>query len=482
VPYGNCWAIWNNEAPELLLSGPAGTGKSRAILEKLHYLCDHKFPGMRALIVRKTRESLTESGLVTYEDKVLPAGHAVLHAGGQRRMRQAYHYPNGSTVVVGGMDKPSKTLSTEFDFIYVQEAIELAEHDWEMLTRPLRNGVMPYQQIIADTNPDAPTHWLKRRCDAGKTLLLESRHEDNPVLWDRGKSEWTEAGRAYIAKLDALTGARKPRLRYGRWVQAEGVVYEGWNVSVHLIDRFPIPRHWRRFWSIDFGFTNPFVWQQWAMDGDGRLFLIREIYKSKRLIEDHARRILEVVRRDIPPDELRQLGDQLGPYHPQAILCDPEDAEGRATLEKYLGMRTQAAQKSVLDGIQAVAGRLADAGDGKPRLFILRDSLDERDPELDESKVPCCTAEEFDSYIWKTPATTALADRTNKPDEPLDKHNHGMDAMRYLCYHFERPTLRLPDAGAINDPYKRREIDNYRSRSVERGMYGRGRERDLDEE
>jgi hypothetical protein len=232
-PFGAALALMNCRAPEVVIAGPAGTGKSRAVLEKLH-ICAQNYPGMRGLIVRKTRESLTESALVTFEEKVLPEGSSIA-LGPQRRLRQAYHYPNGSEIVIGGMDKPSKVMSTEFDFIYPQEAIELSEHDWESLTTRLRNGVMPYQQIVGDTNPDAPTHWLKRRADRGATVFLESRHEDNPVLWDGRRADWTDIGSVYIEKLDALTGARKPRLRFGKWVQAEGVVYEGWDRAIHLI-------------------------------------------------------------------------------------------------------------------------------------------------------------------------------------------------------------------------------------------------------
>src|SRR5579871_192987 len=199
-------------AKEVVLSGPAGTGKSRACLEKLH-ICAEKYAKMRGLIVRKTRESLTESALVTWEKKVVPAGHAALTAV-RRNFRQGYQYPNGSEIVVGGMDKPSKVMSTEYDLIFVQEGIELAEGDWEALTTRLRNGKMPFQQLIGDTNPDSPTHWLKRRADAGQTVLLESRHEDNPTVTPE-----------YLATLDALTGARRLRLRFGKWVQAEGQVY-----------------------------------------------------------------------------------------------------------------------------------------------------------------------------------------------------------------------------------------------------------------
>jgi phage terminase large subunit len=131
-------------------------------------------------------------------------------------MRQSYNYPNGSNIVVGGLDDSQRVMSTEYDMIYVMEAIETTENDWENLTTRLRNGVMPYQQIIADTNPDSPTHWLKvQRANKGLTRMIECRHEDNPVLYDRAKGEWTKAGLVYIDTLDRLTGPRKDRLRLG---------------------------------------------------------------------------------------------------------------------------------------------------------------------------------------------------------------------------------------------------------------------------
>ncbi|HXG66939.1 MAG TPA: phage terminase large subunit [Blastocatellia bacterium] len=398
--------LFYERGDEMLLSGPAGTGKSRACLEFLHLVAS-KYPAMRGLIVRKTRESLSESGLVTFEEKVLPA-LSTLRQGPSRRLRQLYAYPNGSQLVGGGMDRASRVMSTEFDLIYVQEATELSEDDWEMLTTRLRNGRVPYQQLIADCNPGPPTHWLKRRSDRGLVRLIESRHEDNPELWDHQRGAWTERGAAYIAKLDRLTGARRLRLRHGLWAMAEGMVYgDVWDPAVHLIDRFPIPADWPRYWVVDFGFTNPFVFQAWAEDHDGRLYRYREIYYTRRLVEDLARAILAAER-----DEAR----------PVAIICD-HDAEDRATLERHLGLGTTPARKSVSDGIQAVAARLRKAGDGKPRLFFLRDSLVGRDPQLAEDKRPTCTEEEFEGYVWQEAGAKEM---------PVKQDDHGLDCVRYL--------------------------------------------------
>jgi len=70
-PIGAALTAFYSRAPEVLLSGPARTGKSRALLKLMH-LRASKYPGSRHLIARKTRASLSESGLVTFEEKVLP--------------------------------------------------------------------------------------------------------------------------------------------------------------------------------------------------------------------------------------------------------------------------------------------------------------------------------------------------------------------------------------------------------------------------
>jgi PBSX family phage terminase large subunit len=411
-PFGVAQDLFYRKDAEVVLSGPAGTGKSRAVLEKVH-LCATLYPGMRALILRKTRESLSESALVTWETKVLPENHPAL-AGPMRRLRQAYSYPNGSEVNIAGLDKPQKVMSTEYDLIYVQEAIEVTENDWEMVTTRLRNGVMPYQQILGDTNPDAPNHWLKRRADSGQLCMLESRHEDNPVLWDRKRNDWTPAGRVYISKLDNLTGARKPRLRYGKWVQAEGAVYEDWDRLLHVTDR-EIPSSWRRIRAIDFGYTNPFVCQWWAIDPDGRMLLYRELYRTQRLVKDHAADIKRLSE-----------GERI-----EATVAD-HDAEDRATLHDA-GIQTIPAHKAVSPGIQAVQQRLRAAGDGKPRLFVCRGALVARDEALAEKGKPYSTEQEFDSYVWPKGA-----DGKPQKEEPVKEYDHGMDPMRYAVAYVDQ--------------------------------------------
>lgn len=272
--YGGALELLYSHDPEILIEGPSGTGKSRACLEKFH-LCASKYPNMRAAVVRKTRESLTQSILVTYEKKVLPPNSPVKF----HYEDQEYRYPNGSVIAVAGMDKESRIMSSDYDMIYVAEATELSESEVEYLSTRLRNNIVPYQQIIMDCNPDAPSHWLNQRCTRSITRRIISRHEDNPTITPE-----------YMAKLDNLSGYRYKRLRLGLWVAAEGVFFTEWDESVHLIDPFDIPKDWTRWVALDYGFADPFCTLWFARDPKDKhhIYLYRESYQTGLRDEEQA--------------------------------------------------------------------------------------------------------------------------------------------------------------------------------------------------
>ncbi len=405
TPFGAARQAWYSRRREVLLCGPSNTGKSRAALEKLHY-CMDRYKGARGLMLRKTMKSLRQTGMVTYEKKVLPQGWLdnLIHF---NTTDQQYEYPNGSIIAVAGLDDPQKVMSSEWDMIVPLEATELLEDDWQALSIRMRWHHMPYQQMLADCNPGRANHWLKARCDRGQTLMLHSRHEDNPAVMPED-----------MAALDALTGVWHKRYRLGLWASAEGAVYEEWDPGIHIIDRFEIPPLWPRYWGIDWGFRHPFCWQAWAENHDGDLFCYREIYVTGQLVEDLAHQIVRITA---------------GDPRPVGVICD-HDAEDRATFEKHSGMSTTPASKAINIGIQAVKKRLRTDKRGRPGIYFLRDSLVERDPTLDNSekkRAPACTVEEFESYEWDE------SNGRKRGELPVDKDNHGMDTTRYLVMHVD---------------------------------------------
>lgn len=389
-PFGAAISMWKSAKPELILCGAANTGKSRACIEKMHF-CADKYPNARLLMVRKTRRSLTQTAMVTYEQKVLPKGWLDDSRGNGGQIHwnvgdQQYEYPNGSIIAVAGMDDPQKVMSSEWDMIYVQEATELVENDWESLTTRLRNHKIPYQQLIGDCNPGPPTHWLKMRADRGVTTMLDSRHEDNPACTPED-----------LARLDALTGVRYLRLRKGLWAAAEGLVYEEWNPEMHvltrqqLIDARIFDTHGQLmhdtvravFASVDFGYTNPGVIQVYALDSDDRSYLVHETYQTQKDIDWW----------------LEQAGKLKERYKIQQFICDPAEP---SFIEQF-NKKALPAIKAVNDiapGISQLQARLKPAGDGRPRFFVYQGALAVRDQARVESYQPCGFLGEVLEYCW----------------------------------------------------------------------------------
>lgn len=413
--------------PFVIASGPAGTGKTLAALWKAH-ITSLQVPGCVSLLLRQTHASLTSSTLMTFERQVIGpalASGKVKWFGGSGRKPPAYMYDNGSLVIPGGLDKPGKFLSMDVSRIYVDEANQVSVAAIETLITRLRGQADTYRQILCMTNPDHPDHHLKKRADAGDARMICSVHQDNPYLFHADGTP-TDTGRDYLARLEGLTGVRRLRFLKGIWAAAEGLVYGDWQDAVNVIDAADVPETNRVIWAVDFGYSNAFVWQEWRIDSDGRMYLTREISRKQRLVEDHARDILELT----------------GGYRPEAIICD-HDAEDRATLERHLGMPTIPARKAVTRGVQLVGSRVRKAADGLPRLFVVRDALQGRDTVAEALGTPRGFQKEILGYVW---AVETGSDGIPK-EMPQKLNDHSMDTGRYAVAY-----LDWNDAAKVGNP------------------------------
>jgi PBSX family phage terminase large subunit len=277
VARGGAAELFDVEDNEVLMEGPAGTGKTRAILERINQLCE-SHDGIRVLVCRATRVSLTETVLVTFENKVLWPGHPAMSGDASRQNRHSYDYPNGSQIIVGGLDNPERILSAEYDLVYVAEATEITEETWETLLTRLRNHVMPWQQAICDCNPSYPSHWLNKRASSGKMRRILSRHSDNPSVTPK-----------YLKTLAGLTGSRRARFFEGRWVAADGTVFGAeFDESRHVMDAFTVPSEWPWWVFVDPGYDHPCAIPWFTMSPSGRLYVADLRYQGGCSISKHA--------------------------------------------------------------------------------------------------------------------------------------------------------------------------------------------------
>ena len=400
-PYGGSRELFRCREPLVLIEGPAGTGKTRGVLEKAHVAAS-KYPGCRIVICRATRVSMTHSVLVTFEKKVVPVGHPILK-GAHRPNRDSYIYPNGSEIVTGGLDNADRLLSTEYDMACVFEATECRKEDVEKLTTRLRNNVMPYQQLICDCNPSGPSHWLNIMAGTVKMVRILSRHRDNPSV-----------SNAYLQKLSSLYGAMRARFFEGRWVQSDGLVYDNFDLDMNVVKKEYDWEPTRVVAGVDEGYTNPFCCLRIEMDCDSRMHVAAERYQTGLLMSEMVDAVQDLVMH-------RDAHDQA----PEADLIVYDSAAPRlgASLKKA-GLPARACKKgpdSIVDGCHLVRQRLAVQGDRLPRLTI----------------DPSCTnlLNELDTYEW-----SKRTDGSTK-DKPVDQFNHACDALRYLVMAIDSKTV-----------------------------------------
>jgi phage terminase large subunit len=173
------------------------------------------------------------------------------------------------------------------------------------------------------------------------------------------------------------------------------------------------------------------------------MYLYRELYGTRRLVEDWCRRVLDLVSDPDPSDPGSVKARIWREPKPKFVVCD-HDAEGRATLERHLGRSTLPATKGVADGIQVLQKRYEIQGDGKPRIYFMKGACVERDRALVDAGQPASTIEEVPAYVWDTSNLIVMGSRETRVAEvPLKKNDHGQDATRYLAVELERGRPRV---------------------------------------
>lgn len=293
--YGNNLAAYRCHDSEVMLAGPADTGKTFALLVKLHYLA-YKYPRASLVIARKQLTDTYATVLQTFQKKVLTEDDPVTPYGGEKA--QWFDYPNGSRIWVAGLDKAGKVLSAEHDVIYINQAEQLSLADWETLTTRTtgRAGHVPYPQTIGDCNPGPPTLWIMQRSRNGGPLTrFDSTHRDNPELFDQATGEITEEGKRRLGALKRLTGSRLMRLYHGLWAAPEGAIYDVFDEEKHIVKSFDLDPLWPRLVGIDpFGAHIAAVWL--AFDARaGILNVYREYYEPFGVTTPgHAENILSL--------------------------------------------------------------------------------------------------------------------------------------------------------------------------------------------
>ena len=297
-------AFMERSEPEALYGGAAGGGKSDALV--VEALRQVHIPHYRGLILRKTYPQLSD--LV---DKSMNYYRRAFPGASYNATAHVWLFPSGAKIYFGSMQYTKDRTNYQgkaFDFIGFDE---LTHFEWEeysyMMSRNRPTGPGTRVYMRATTNPGGVGHgWVKERfitpAPPGTPILeevkvrmpdgstrsytrarvfIQSSVFDNPALLQNDPG--------YLANLASLPEAEKQALLYGSWDSFSGQVFTEWRDDpdhyqdqrwTHVVDPFPIPAHWRIWRGYDFGYSRPFSVGWYAVDEDGRIYRIKELYGS----------------------------------------------------------------------------------------------------------------------------------------------------------------------------------------------------------
>ncbi len=180
--------LFFDEHKHLILKGSAGSGKSIFAGQKILERCVTE-SGHRVLVVRKIGKTIRRScfeQLKKQAEMYYPEEIEKIPQGETSDMYLIFK--NGSKIFFSGLDDVEKLKSIlDITMIWVEEASEISEADFNQLDIRLRGETRYYKQIILTFNPVSITHWLKKRFfdkkDPKKRVRIhESSYLDNRFL------------------------------------------------------------------------------------------------------------------------------------------------------------------------------------------------------------------------------------------------------------------------------------------------------------
>lgn len=312
------WQFLQAGADEVLFGGAAGGGKSHAQLaDALVYAL--RWPGSKQLILRRSYPDLERS---------LILAHLEFYPRAFYRYSSTAHrgvFANGSRIEFGFCAEEKDVYryqGAEYDTIRFDELTQFTESMYRYLLSRLRGPNDFPKQVKSTANPGGLGHaWVKSRfidpappdtvwqAEAGSRVFLPSLARDNCFLLQKDPG--------YLRRLKNLDEGRRRALLEGDWDLTEGQFFPEFKRETHVCAPFPLPRHWRRYRTLDYG-TDMLACYWVAVDEAGRGYVYRELYEGRdngkgeggkgHIISAAARRILEAGRGEevcmtlAPPD------------------------------------------------------------------------------------------------------------------------------------------------------------------------------------
>ena len=418
--------------------GARGGGKSWFVRWKAVLLCLH-YAGIKVLITRRTYKELFNNHIAPL--KKLLGGYAKYNT-----TDKIFTFPNGSTITFGYCASDGdlgQYQGAEFDVWFADEAGQFLE-EWLVQIDACVRGTNPFPKRTYYTlNPGGPSHQYFKRLFVDRHYTDDEHPEDysfiQALVTDNAALQ--QAQPEYVRALEKLPPKIREAWLYGRWDVYEGQFFEDFadrpehyadHQWSHVIDPFDIPDGWKIYRSFDWGYAKPFSCAWWAVDYDGVIYRILELYGCTETPNEGVRWTPEKVFSEIHriETEHRWLKGKRITGIADPAIWDAQTGESIADTAQKYRVYFQPGDHKRIPGWMQVHYRLAFDDNGYAMMYVFRN----------------CKA-----FIRTMPKL--MYDKTKVEDLDTSMEDHVADDVRYMCMSRPiKPVKPVDDMKKIKNP------------------------------
>ncbi len=447
--------------------GARGGGKSWAVRVKAVLLC-LRYPGIKVMIVRKTYPELQENHIIPLcemlgcyldgDEKIAEYNDGKKHIS----------FPNGSRILFRYLENEKDAMrfqGTEVDVLFVDEATQQSESRMEKLRACVRGTNDFPKRIYFTCNPGGEGHgWVKRLFidrhfregeEPEEHSFIQALITDNRALMEKNPD--------YIRQLESLPPKLRDAWLYGNWEIFEGQFFEDFRIEpdlkaavehgctlsreemkeqgrwCHVIEPFDLAAGPRRGWTIlrsyDFGYGKPFSCAWWAVDYEGVIYRVLELYgctgtpnEGLRWTPDRQFQEIARIEREHPWLRGRRIEGVADP-----AIWDASRGESVAETAAKCGVYFVPGDNKRIPGWMQCHYRLQFDDEGRSRMYV-----------FDNCK----------AFLRTIPLLQFS--KTEPEDLDTEQEDHAADEWRYLC--MARPVTPLrevPKRELMVDPLRK---------------------------
>jgi phage terminase large subunit len=387
--------LFHTKARYIDLWGGRGRGGSFTGTQYfLHLITQPEY--FRGYLMREIAGDVRESLWRDFKDRIDEADLLDQFTINETAMSAVYN-PSGNILLSKGFKKSSGNRTAKLKslagatHVLIEEAEEIAKFDFNQLDDSLRTNKVEHIQIIRIFNPPPKNHWFWEKynlvpCDNPKEYYRAIPKKD-PSLLSIFSTYYDNIRNINESSIVSYEGYKETDPEY-YYTIINGLISEGVRGRIYkdfkLCDE--MPNEYPKFYGLDWGFNDPVA------------LLECEVHNKTLWVDE------KVYKPGLLNSELSQIMKDMGISRTAPIYADSAEPKDIKEL-KQMGWNVIAAQKgadSVRNGIKFIKEFDVHVTEKSRNLW-----------------------KESEEYHWRL-------DQYKMPtNEPEDKHNHLMDALRY---------------------------------------------------